>query len=118
MSDTDIPAAAHGAHEHPPVPYFLIAGTLFVMTVVTIAVSFVDLGKAGNVALALAVAFFKGSLVMFFFMHLKYERKIMWMIAFVPFLLAGILFFALFPDVVFGQFPIQMENKPAETAKH
>jgi cytochrome c oxidase subunit IV len=115
MSD----AAAHSGHEaHPPVPYFLIAGTLFVMTVVTIAVSFVDLGKAGNVALALAVAFFKGSLVMFFFMHLKYERKIMWVIAFVPFVLAGILFFALFPDIVFGQFPIQMEKKTVEKAKH
>ncbi len=114
MSD----ATTAGHEAHPPVPYFLIAGTLFVMTVVTILVSLADLGKTGNVILALAVATFKGSLVMFFFMHLKYERKIMWVIAFVPFVLAGILFFALFPDVVFGQYPIQMEKKPAETAKH
>src|SRR5690242_965375 len=34
-------AHGHAAHaEHPPVPYFAIAGILFVMTVLTIAVSF------------------------------------------------------------------------------
>jgi cytochrome c oxidase subunit IV len=111
MSDAH---AAHESHEHPPVPYFLIAGTLFVLTLVTIAVSFVNLGKTGNVVLALAVATFKGSLVMTFFMHLKYERKIMWVIALTPFALAGVLFFALFPDVVFGQYPIQVDKAKTE----
>lgn len=100
-------AGAHGgahAHaEHPPVPYFAIAAVLFVMTVITIAVSFVNLGKAGNVILALAVASFKASLVMLFFMHLKYEKKILVLIALTPFVLAAILAFALFPDIVFGR---------------
>lgn len=93
---------AHG--DHPTVPYFLIFGTLGVMTILTIAVSFVNLGKAGNVMLAMAVAAFKASLVMLFFMHLKYERRTLVLIALAPFALAAILFFALFPDVVFGQF--------------
>ena len=99
------PADAHGhAHaEHPPVPYFAIAAILFVMTIITIAVSFINLGKAGNVILALAVASFKASLVMLFFMHLKYERKILVLIALTPFVLAAILAFALFPDIVFGR---------------
>ncbi len=95
--------SAHAHAEHPPVPYFVIAGILFVMTVLTIAVSFINLGKAGNVVLALAVASFKASLVMLFFMHLKYEKKILVMIALAPFLLAAILAFALFPDIVFGR---------------
>jgi caa(3)-type oxidase subunit IV len=96
-------AAAHAHAEHPPVPYFAIAAVLFVMTVITIAVSFVNLGKAGNVILALAVASFKASLVMLFFMHLKYEKKILVVIALTPFVLAAILAFALFPDIVFGR---------------
>jgi cytochrome c oxidase subunit 4 len=110
MSDVTAPerggigsqAIDHG-HDHPKVPYFAIAGILFVMTVITIAVSFVNLGKAGNVILALAVASFKASLVMLFFMHLKYEKKTLVIIALTPFLLAAILAFALFPDIVFGR---------------
>jgi len=93
----------HGHAEHPKVPYFLIAGALFVMTVVTIGASFIDLGKAGNVILALGLASFKASLVMLFFMHLKYEKKTLVVIALTPFLLAAILAFALFPDIVFGR---------------
>ena len=68
MSD----AAAGHELEHPKVPYFAIAAILFVMTAITILVSFVNLGKGGNVALAMFVAAFKASLVMLFLMHLKY----------------------------------------------
>ena len=103
MSDATLDHG-HGAHEHPKVPYFLIAGTLFVLTVVTILVSFVNLGKAGNVALALAVASFKGALVMLFFMHLKYEQRFLVLVALAPFVLVAILVLALFPDIVFGQY--------------
>ena len=105
MSDAATPAApAAEHHEHPPVPYLAIAATLFVMTGITIGVSFVNLGKAGNIILAMAIAAFKASLVMMFFMHLKYEKKTMAIIALIPYVLAAILLFALFPDVVFGQF--------------
>ena len=102
-------------HEHPKVPYIGIFLTLGFLTIVTILVSFVDLGKMGNVLLAMAIASFKGSLVMFFFMHLKYEKKIMYCIAFAPFVLAAILLFALFPDVVYGQYPDPL-NPPAPAA--
>ncbi|HYG74358.1 MAG TPA: cytochrome C oxidase subunit IV family protein [Planctomycetota bacterium] len=99
---SDVAHADHGHAEHPKVPYFLIAGALFVMTVITIAVSYVNLGKMGNVALALFVASIKASLVMLFFMHLKYERKTLIIISLVPYGLALILLLALFPDIVFG----------------
>jgi len=115
------PAEPHGdnsAHgEHPKVPYFLIAGTLLVMTVATVGISFVNLGsKPANVCVAMLVAGFKASLVMFFFMHLKYERTIMKFIAFAPFILAAVLAFALFPDVVYSQRPPNPEP-PALHAK-
>jgi len=107
MSDAAAPLApqthAEEHHEHPPVPYLAIALTLFVMTGVTIGVSFVDLGKAGNVVLAMFIAAFKASLVLLFFMHLKYEKKVMALIALIPYILAAILLFALFPDVLYGQ---------------
>jgi len=94
----------HGHAEHPKVPYFLIAGFLFVMTVVTILVAkYIDLGKMGNVASALFIAAFKASMVMLFFMHLKYEKKALILISALPYLLAAILLLALFPDIVFGR---------------
>ena len=64
-------------HEHL-VPYrtFLIVwGVLLVLTVITVAVSRFDLG-ALNIWVALAVATVKSTLVVAFFMHLKYEQPL------------------------------------------
>ena len=43
-----------------------------VLTVITVAVAFVDLGNL-NVVVALAVAVLKATLVVLFFMHVKYS---------------------------------------------
>jgi cytochrome c oxidase subunit IV len=48
--------------------------TLIVMTGVTVGVSYFDMGIY-NVPIALGIACFKVSLVLLFFMHLKYESK-------------------------------------------
>jgi cytochrome c oxidase subunit 4 len=48
---------------------------LLVLTGVTVAVSFVDLG-ALNIWVALGIASTKSSLVISYFMHMKYERPI------------------------------------------
>ena len=94
----------HGAHEHNT-PYFLIFGTLVVFTVITVLASYWNMGsKAANVMLALGIATFKASLVMLFFMHLKYEKRPIVLIAMAPFILVAVLILALFPDIVFGQY--------------
>ena len=48
--------------------------TLMVLTVVTAAVSFVDLGPF-NTVVALGIATFKALLVILFFMHVKYASE-------------------------------------------
>jgi cytochrome c oxidase subunit 4 len=60
-------------HEHilPARMYVTIWITLMVLTVVTAAVSFVDLGPF-NTVVALLIASFKAVLVVLFFMHVKY----------------------------------------------
>ena len=55
--------------------YLGVGGALLFLTVVTVAVSFVDLGGL-NVVVALLIASLKGSLVVLFFMHLLYDNKI------------------------------------------
>lgn len=56
-------------HIIPMLVYLAIGGALLVMTLVTVAVSFIDLGFL-NILVALAIATFKALLVAFFFMHL------------------------------------------------
>jgi len=69
------------------------------------------------VILAFAIAAFKASLVMTFFMHLKYEKKAIIMIALAPFMLVSVLILALFPDVVNGQFHDDSPSKDAAVEK-
>ncbi len=104
MSDShDVHAEKHEAH--PPVPYFLIFGTLVIFTGITIGASYIHFeSHTANVLLALAIAAFKASLVMLFFMHLKYEKRPIVIIAIVPFVLVAVLITALLPDIANGQF--------------
>jgi len=48
-------------------------GALVVLTVVTVAVTYVDLGPL-NLVVALLIATVKGSLVALYFMHLRWDR--------------------------------------------
>lgn len=63
-------------HEHvsPTSMYVKILGALFVLTALTYAVSFADLGPA-SLPVAMFVAFIKASLVCLYFMHLKYDDR-------------------------------------------
>lgn len=57
-----------------PLPVlFAVLGTLLVMTFVTVAVSWFDFGRF-NLWIAMGIAAFKASLVLLFFMHLKYDK--------------------------------------------
>lgn len=60
-------------HIVSPRIYFLIFFILLALTALTTAVAFVDLGALNTVA-ALAIAVCKGSLVVLFFMHLRYSQ--------------------------------------------
>ena|SRR5438552_3012718 len=55
--------------------YALIFGILLLLTAVTTATGYVDLGRM-NVVVALAIAAIKGVLVVLFFMHLAYSRRL------------------------------------------
>jgi cytochrome c oxidase subunit 4 len=57
-------------------PYIVVFVALMALTVVTVAVSYLDLSTGTAVALALAIATVKGSLVACYFMHLLSERRL------------------------------------------
>ena len=62
-------------HVSPKNTYYLIFGTLMLMTAVTVGAAFVDLGIL-NFPVALAIAIFKATLVILFFMHVKYSSRL------------------------------------------
>ena len=55
--------------------YKKVGGSLAVLTVVTVLASYIDIGVALGITLALIIATTKGSLVVSFFMHLIDERS-------------------------------------------
>ena len=62
--------------------YLTVFGALMVLTLVTVAIAYLNLPIGQAVALALIVATIKGSLVAMFFMHLKGEKPIIvWTLA-------------------------------------
>jgi cytochrome c oxidase subunit 4 len=81
-------AKAHGAHDdhghaddgmvHAHVSsikfYVLILAALMVLTLLTVGVASIHLGKL-NLAVAVVIASMKATLVVMFFMHLKYDNK-------------------------------------------
>ena len=79
MSDAAITGAHDAAHDHDsqahPVPLRILFGVWFllmVLTVATVAVTYVDLGDF-NIWLALGIAVVKASFVGLYFMHLRYD---------------------------------------------
>jgi len=79
-------------HISPKSTYYAIFGALMVLTGVTVAVAFVNLGTF-NFPVALAIAITKATLVILFFMHVKYSSRL-------TKLFVGMAFFFLF--VLFG----------------
>lgn len=77
-------AHAHHAdlgHEHvtPLSVYLGIFGALMVLTIITVAVAWIDLGSL-NIMVALGVAVVKATLVILYFMHVKYSSKLTWVV--------------------------------------
>jgi cytochrome c oxidase subunit 4 len=91
-------AAAHG-HVVPLPIYFAVFATLLVFTGVTAAVAFVDLGRF-NIAVALTIAVIKASLVLLYFMHLRYSSRLTVLFVGIAFFWLGTLIVLTMSDVL------------------
>ena len=76
-------------HVSPLKIYFGVFGALMVLTVVTVVVAYVNLG-AINTAVALGIASFKATLVILYFMHVKYASQLTKLIV-----VSGLFFLAI-----------------------
>ena len=69
--------------------YFVIFGALVVLTCITVAVARLDLGR-WNAIVALSIAVFKATLVVLYFMHLRWSSKLTWV-----FVCSGLVWFVI-----------------------
>lgn len=67
----------HGSEPHvlPLKTYFAVFGALLVLTILTVVVSVIGLPQPTAIIVAMVVAVVKASLVVLWFMHLKYDDR-------------------------------------------
>ena len=108
------PVPVHAMTEHivSPKIYVAIFAILILMTGTTTAVSFVDLGPWSTVV-ALVIAVFKATLVVLFFMHIKYSRPLMRVVVFGGlFWLAILILLTLSDFMTRGWLPVFQRFEP------
>jgi len=104
------------AHKSPN--YMAIFGWLFVLTVIEIGVIYLPVVKFVIAILLIACAVSKASLVAMYFMHLRFERLTLGLIAVTPLLLGALLVFLLVPDSSAVHHRTAETVKPAAVEKH
>jgi cytochrome c oxidase subunit IV len=91
-------ADGHDDHGHghvaPMTMLFGVLGALVILTIMTVAVTLVDLGAQWNFVIAMIIATVKAALVMGYFMHLVWDSKFN-VVAFLSSFLFVILFLAM-----------------------
>lgn len=74
--DTNVTNPEHAEHHIlTPRNYAVVFGTLLIFTGITVGAAYIDLGVF-NPVVALAIASFKAVIVILFFMHVKYQSRL------------------------------------------
>jgi cytochrome c oxidase subunit 4 len=85
-------------HILPKRVYYTIFLILILCTYLTVQIAFLDLGRINTVA-ALVIAVFKATLVVLFFMHVKYSTRLTWVVV-----LGGIFWLGIMLVLTMGDY--------------
>lgn len=92
-------ADAHSSDHVVPISiYFAVFAALMALTAMTVWVAFIDLG-ALNAFVALGIAVVKATLVVLFFMHVKYSSKLTWLVVASGFVFLAIMLVLTMSDI-------------------
>jgi len=84
-------------HDEPN--YMGVFWWLLALTLLVLGVIYVPIHRMGILALLVVLAISKAALVALYFMHLKFERLTLGLIALSPFVLCVFLILMLLPDI-------------------
>lgn len=105
------------AEHHPPTKYGHIWWWLLGLTILEILAAMYIKVPLSRVILLVGMALTKAALVAMFFMHLRFERLPLLVIAFTPILICTFLVFLLLPDLgVIERTSTIRSEKPAATS--
>lgn len=97
------PTTPHGpqdtageVHDHRP-GYYRVFAALMVLTAITVAIAYVDLGR-WNLPVAMLIATGKAALVVLIFMHVRHQSRLTWVFAGAGFFWLIFLFGFTFTD--------------------
>ena len=88
-----------GAHHPPASLYLRIFAALLVLTALTVIVAFFDFGPFNDVVM-LTIAVTKATLVVLYFMHVRWSDKLVWVFAASGFVWLLILLAITFADMI------------------
>ena len=86
------------AHILPTRIYYTIFAILLFCTYLTVQIAFFDLGPLNTIA-ALAIAVFKATIVVLFFMHVKYSTRLTWAVV-----VGSIFWFGILVTLTMGDY--------------
>jgi caa(3)-type oxidase subunit IV len=84
---------------HSTSAYIKVFYVLLVLTIIEVAIVYLGLPKMLLAALLVIFAVWKASLVAMHFMHLKFEKRTLAVVALAPFVLCVFLILMLMPDI-------------------
>lgn len=105
-------AGGHGDEPHvlPLSTYFAVFGSLLILTILTVVVSVIGLPQPASIIVAMVVACMKASLVVLWFMHLKFDDRF-YSLIFVISIFFLVLFFAFTAFDVLTRGQVNAEEK-------
>jgi cytochrome c oxidase subunit IV len=103
---------AHAEPNYMGVFYWLAA-----LTVIEVAVTFLPLTKLAIGAILVVLAFTKAALVALYFMHLKFERRTLLLVAVTPVILCVFLMFMLIPERIIVPSPSAVTTTQSPPAR-
>lgn len=103
-------------HEEPN--YIGVFWWLLALTILEVAVIYAPFAKVVIAVLLIGLALTKATLVALYYMHLKFERRTLGIIAITPLALCVLLIFALTPDLGAVLHHSPKTEAPAEGGHH
>lgn len=93
--------ATASAHKHPN--YIGIFFGLLALTIAEVGVAYVSMGHGLKLVALLALAVIKVLLVALFYMHLKFDKRLLSLIALAPFVLLSLVGLLLYTGIILLQ---------------
>ncbi|MDP2602790.1 MAG: cytochrome C oxidase subunit IV family protein [Deltaproteobacteria bacterium] len=84
---------------HPEPNYMGVFWWLLALTIIEVAVIYLPIAKFAITIMLITMAITKAALVALYFMHLKFERRTLALVAVCPFVLCVFLILMLTPDI-------------------